>query len=218
MKLAITLLTIFVYANLVLAQNTEQLSVEQQLKEKLKCVITSDLMKAMLDAGKKGDKSIIPDLKKIASRETDSDYNIALYTTKSYAQIALAMLGDEEYLNKIVGDIDGENIFLQNTAMERLAMVNNKLTYKTFYRLLDDTKYRQEIPTEAQLQYAKKIGGVSRVGDVMLEPRSFFAMYFLSKLVANPPTLPNSEKKHSEKLSDIQIWKKWFEEHKELIE
>jgi hypothetical protein len=217
MKLANTIFIILISAFILFAQETD--SKAKQLEAKLNSgSITAETYKAILEAGKSGDKSFIPYLKTLASRETTTDYDTALHTIKSYAQIALATLGDEEYLNKIVKEVDGENIFLQNTAMERLAMVNNKLTYKTFYRLLDDTKYRQEIPTEAQLQKAKELGATSRIGDVMLEPRSFFAMELLSKLVTNPPTSPNLEKKHSEKVSDIKLWKKWFEEHKELID
>lgn len=213
MKLANTILIIAMSTFVLFAQETN--SKARQLEAKLNSgSITAETYKAILEAGKSSDKSFIPYLKTLASRETDNDYDRALHTIKSYAQIALAMLGDEEYLNKIVREVDSKDIFLQNTAMERLAMVNNKLTYKTFYRLLEDTKYRQEVPSEGELQAAKEGGYHLRKGDEILVPRSFMVMRILSKMVANPPTCPNL----NEKESDIKLWKKWFEEHKELIE
>jgi HEAT repeat protein len=213
MKLANTIFIILISTFILFAQETD--SKAKQLEAKLNSgSITSETYKAILEAGKSGDKSFIPYLKTLASRETTTDYDTALHTIKSYAQIALATLGDEEYLNKFIRDVDSENIFLQDLAMHKLAMVNNKSTYKTFYRLLDDTKYRQEVPTDAELQAAKEGGYHLRKGDELLVPRSFMVMRILSKMVTNPPTCPNL----NEKESDIKLWKKWFEEHKELIE
>jgi hypothetical protein len=213
MKLANTILIIVMSSFVLFAQSNDTKA--KQLEAKLNSgSITAETYKAILDAGNSGDRSFIPFLKTLASRETTADYDAALHTIKSYAQIALASLGDEEYLNKIVREVDSKDIFLQDTAMERLAMVNNKLTYKTFYRLLDDTKYRQEIPTAEEIKYAKDHGYGLRKGDVILEPRSFFAMYLLSKIISNPPVSCNLELNETH----IKVWKEWFAKHKELIE
>jgi hypothetical protein len=213
MKLANTIIIILLSSLILFAQDND--SKVKQLETQLNSGnITGKEYATILEAGRTGDKSFIPYLKTLASKKTSIYYDMSLHTIKSYAQIALATLGDEEYLNKFIKDATGDNLALQDIGMERLAMVNNKLTYKVFYRLLDDTKYRQEIPTEAQLQYAKEIGGVCRIGDVILVPRSFMVIRLLSKIVVNPPTSPNVEVKES----DIKLWKKWFEEHKELIE
>jgi hypothetical protein len=213
MKFANTILIIVMNSFILFAQDNDTKA--KQLEAKLNSgSITAETYKAILEAGRSGDKSFIPYLKTLASRETDRDYDTALHTIKSYAQIALATLGDQEYLNKIVKEIDGEDIFLQDAAMERLAMVNNKLTYKTFYLLLDDTKYRQELPTAEEIKYAKNQGYELRKGDVILEPRSFFAMYLLSKIISNPPVTCNLELNETH----IKIWKEWFAKHKELIE
>ena len=150
-------------------------------------------------------------MKKLADRPNSKT---ELYSIPSYAEIALATLDEKPYLDAIIADVDGPDIFVQNVAIQKLAKVGGKRAFKTFVRLLDDTKYRQEVPTEEDLQRAKRIGATLRKGDEILEPRSFLVMKLLATMVANPPVSPgtNPNEKH------IAVWKKWFKEHPEMIQ
>ena len=183
-----------------------------QLKEKFRNGVTDESLKAILDAGDSANPAIIPYLKQLAL-QTDSD--LLVKSIPSYAQIALAKLGEESYLLPIVKKLDDPDIFVQDVSIQRLSLVGGKRMYREFYRLLDDTKYRYEDVAEVDLQKMRDLGATGlRKGDQILEPRSFAVMKLLSKMVGNPPVycdIPPSEK-------HISLWKKWFEEHKELID
>lgn len=182
-----------------------------QLKEKIDKSITTESLNSILEAGKSGDKSFVPYLKKLASQK---DSKFVLDTVSSYAQIALARLGEEDYLSAIVKDVDNENIFLQDIAIRKLAYIGGKSAFKEFYRLLNDKEFRVEKLTPEDIQKINETGLSSRKGDEVLEPRSFLVMKILSKMIDNPPVSPDTQP--SEK--DINIWKAWFKEHKDLIE
>lgn len=137
-----------------------------------------------------------------------------LNTVPSYAQIALAMLGEKKYLSEIIDQVDDKNIFVQNVGIRKLAYVGGKIAYKTFFRLLDDTKYRVETPTLQEIENARKNGYGIRKGDELVEPRSFLVMELLAKMVSNPPVSPNMKPD----IQHIQIWKGWFEINKQLIQ
>jgi hypothetical protein len=211
MKLLSFALIIFSFTSINFAQNAEQNFKIRQLDEKLKIGITPDSLNAILEAGKSGDRSFIPYLRKLALQPENSD---ALHTASSYAQIALASLGEEEYISSILKQVDDENIFRQNIGIQKLAYVKGKIALKTFYRLLDDTKYRVETLSPKEIEYAKKNGLGIRKGDEMLEPRSILAMEMLVKIVPNPPISPGVKPT----IQDIEIWKQWFITNKYLIE
>ncbi len=182
------------------------------LREKLKRGETREALEAILEAGKSGDKAFVPYLKELASRP---DFGPSIYTLPSYAQMALAKLGEEPYLSAIIKDLDSTNIFAQDRAIERLGKVGGRPAFKEFFRLLDDKKYRSETVTDADIAKMREIGAtVMRKGDQILEPRSFLVMKLLSTLVENPPVSPDAIP--TEK--DIPIWKVWFDKHRSLFE
>lgn len=139
---------------------------------------------SILEAGKLGDKTLIPYLKTLAANGS------------TWAQMALAKLGETEYLNQILAEIDDENPSVQDRAMEKLRYVGGKGAFKKFYELLDDTAPRL---TESHC--------------VIFFTRSTMAMFFLRKMVDNPPTQNTNP---SDK--NISLWKDWFERNKHLIE
>ena len=195
---------------LLLLSSTFAQSVKQ-LEEKLNNGTTSDALESILEAGKSGNKTFIPYLKKLALQPADS---INIHTISSYAQIALAGLGEKAYLSAIIGDVDNENIFLQNVAIQKLALVGGKPAFKVFFQLLDDKEYRVEKLTPQDERKIQETGQFSRKGDEVLEPRSFLVMRLLSKMTDNPPV--PCDVQPSEK--EILIWKEWFGNHRYLIE
>ena len=182
------------------------------LQEKLKQGVTADTLNEILEVGKSRDKAVIDYLITLAS-QPDSGSNIN--TVPSFAQIALARLGQEPYLSSIIRDVESENIFIQAQAIQKLGKVGGKPAFKEFYRILDDLEYRSEKVTAKDLALMREVGAVAmRKGDEILEPRSFLVMKLLSTIVENPPVAPDTTP--TEKL--IPIWKAWFANHKELIQ
>jgi len=182
-----------------------------QLQAELDKGVSEDALRAILAAGKSGDKNFIPLLKKLAKQPRSRE---ELNSVSSCAQIALAKLGQEEYLKAIIADVDSGNIFFQDVAIQKLAKVGGRSAFRVFFELLDDNKYRAEVPTAEEIQRAKQMGAVIRKGDEILEPRSFLVMRLLANIVDDPPVIrdiaPNE--------NSILLWKNWFENHKYLIE
>ena len=141
--------------------------------------------KSILEAGSSGDKTLVPYLKTLAAKDSP------------WAYMALAKLGETEYLNQILTEVDAENPSIQDRAMEKLSYVGGKAAFKKFYELLDDITPRQ---TESRC--------------VVFFTRSVMAMFFLRKMVENPPT----STRHSGNSKDIALWKEWFITNKHLIE
>ena len=162
------------------------------LAEKIK----TEGRQAILNAGTSQDKTIIPYLKTLALKD---DY--------SAIQMALAKLGETEYLNQIILETESPNISDQNFAIRKLAYVANKKAYTKLYSLLDNTKEREN----DKRHISKSDCGLCC--DVMVFSIASEVVRVLSKTIPNPPV-----KSYFGTDEDIELWKKWFEEHKELIE
>src|ERR1035437_3078773 len=182
----------------------------KELADKIKTRSTHESMEAILAAGRSGNKNFIPFLQTIAEPE---EVSYAFKTIPSYAQVALAMLGEKGYLWLILQEVDSEDIFLQNTGIEKLSLVGGPTAFKTFFRLLDEVQLRREKASAEDLEYARIHGFTLRTGDEILEPRSILAMRKLSTMVIDPPVSPAA----SPTLDDIKIWKEWFIQHQDLI-
>jgi hypothetical protein len=115
-----------------------------------------------------------------------------------HADTALAKSGRTEYLTKILSQTDkSKNIWIRYEAVKKLILIGNKIAYKRLLELLDDTS----VPLESS-------------GDAQFVPIAEFVIHKLSEVVANPP----NQKDIYDTDKVILIWKKWFEEHKELTE
>jgi hypothetical protein len=114
------------------------------------------------------------------------------------ADTALAKSGRTEYLTKIIRQTD-KNSRIQDRyiAIRKLILIANRDSYQRLYELLDDT----EVP-------------VSPSGDEIYQSIASLVINQLSQTVSNPPALRNIY----DTTQRIKIWKKWFEEHKELTE
>jgi hypothetical protein len=115
----------------------------------------------------------------------------------SYADVALVRMGKTEYLKPLIDQtLLSEDWDVRYTAIKKLALTENKLAYKRLYELLDDTKtYKSD-------------------SDEVFSTMPQIVMSELSEIVSNPPNL----KSVYETDKRILLWKKWFEEHKELTE
>ena len=161
---------------------------------------------SILDAGRSGDSTLIPYLKTLTSRGTP------------WAQMALAKLGEAEYLNQILSEVDAEDPGKQDRGMEKLLYVGGKEALKKLYQLLDDTSPRENPVCKKETEEFKKKhpegGKCGFCCDVIYFSRSSSAILILSKMIDNPPTKFGSwgTKK------DIAIWKEWFIVNKHLID
>jgi HEAT repeat protein len=183
-----TILLAVIFALLILpcsAQEQNQIMSDsaKELAEKIK---TGDY-ESILEMGTSGDRTIIPYLKVLASKESK-------WIVHDNAQMALAKLGEKEYLNQILAEVDAESPDIQDKAMKKLSYVGGKAAFKKFYELLDDNDPRQ-----------------SESPCIIFFTRSTTAMFFLREMVANPPTTKAGAEY-------IRIWKEWFDQNKHLID
>lgn len=118
--------------------------------------------------------------------------------SRSFADVALIKLGKTEYLSHIIDQTrKEETLATRYYAIRKLVLIKKKEAYKRLYELLDET----EIPN-------------CELDDESYAPISTVVMGELSKVADNPPTkkgLFPDEK-------SIFLWKKWFTDHKKLIE
>lgn len=161
---------------------------------------------SILDAGMSGDKSLIPYLRTLTSKGTP------------WAQMALAKLGEVEYLNQILAEVDAADPAIQDRAMEKLTYVGGKEALRKLYQLLDDTSPRENPNCKKGTEEFKiKHPDGGKCGfccDVIFFSRSSTAILILSKMVDTPPT--NVGNWGTEK--DIKRWKEWFLVNKHLID
>ena len=109
-------------------------------------------------------------------------------------EVALVSLGESEYVDKTIGELKSKDTTVQSYAVWKLARFKTKDSYKKLYELLDDNTNRQ--------------GPVNDYTDYIIPPLSLVAMEELSSTVDDPPKDQYS----------VVAWKKWFENHKELIQ
>jgi hypothetical protein len=114
------------------------------------------------------------------------------------ADVALAKAGRTEYLTQILNQTDkSKDERTRGEAVRKLFLIGNKVAYRRILELLDDTS--------SPPSPSNDVGLISMSEDIM---------YALAETVSDPPSLKNvydTDKK-------ILLWKKWFEEHKELTE
>jgi hypothetical protein len=173
-----------------------------ELDSLLKAGINQDSLNAILRVGKSQKREFIPYLEKLAAEPSSP---LVFQTPKTYAEIALAKLGEKKYLDLILQQIDGENIFVQDVAIRKLAYVGGDIAYNSFYKLLDDCNPRWEKPNTGADQNSKTV--YSRRGDQHLEPRSFVVMRILGELVKDPPVDVLAEPS----VDNARVWKIWLE-------
>jgi hypothetical protein len=114
------------------------------------------------------------------------------------ADTALAKAGINKYLTKILKQTEkSEDMDTRYDAVRKLTLIGNKIAYKRLLELLDDTL----VP-------------VSSSNDYIYTPIWSTVMRELTETVSDPPNLKGIYDSDELRL----IWKKWFDEHKELTE
>lgn len=164
--------------------------------------VNSGDTKAILEAGKTGDQTIVPYLKKLAKGKNGRKSSL-------YAEVALVQLGEAEYLIKIIaettkveGELDNNDYIVQNEAIEKLSLLaadGNKQAFRELYELLNDTAPRQTARPSNDLRFL---------------PRSFVVMDQLANIVENPP----AKSLFAYDIDSIPLWKAWFAKNNHLIE
>lgn len=182
--------------NSVSAQNDAISNLKQQIEEGN----SKAILEVLSEPYKAQDAQLKPFLRKLASDEKQR----VIYDSPSYyAQIALAKLGEQDEIEQIYSEVDVKDSGYL-VGMKKLFLVGGKTAIKKFYLLLDDNTQ-----VEIKKDYSKP---EVPVNDVFYYPKSTMAIYYLSKLVDNPPTrsgVPSNK---------VSLWKEWFEKHKELIQ
>lgn len=203
-----TFLLLAVLVGNALAQNESLSATAQYLESQVK----EGDYKAIAKAADSGDMTLIPHLKKLASDiKARNNSNSPAFQ----AHIALAKLGNKEAMQEILNEVDAENPDVQDKAMKKLSYVGGKKAFRKFYQLLDDTSARENPQCKIDIENFNKNhpegGNCGFCCTVIYFSRSIMAMFFLSKMVDNPPTT---------KLGDtyLQIWKEWFEKNKSLVD
>lgn len=164
---------------------------------------------SILVAGDSNDKCLIPYLRTLSSKNTG---------VGRYAQIALAKLGDEKAVKDILDEVDFELANEKSTeskfqGIEKLSMVGGKVAFRKFYKILCDAKPLPETTNE-QNEPSHRTRKLKPKG----YPLSVYVvMTHLKGMVSNPPNL--SSRNNINFVDDlINHWKKWFEDHKYLID
>jgi hypothetical protein len=206
-----TFLLLTVLVGNALAQTEEQSTTTEVLKSKVQ---KGDYL-AIEKAGESNDLTLIPYLKQLASNvNARSNFN----TSAFQAHIALAKLGNKEAMQEILAEVDADNPDVQDNAMKKLASVANNEAFQKFYQLLDDSSERENPQCKINIENFKKNHpegeNCNLCCDVIFFPRNTMAMFFLTKMVGNPPAIKGLAR--TEKA--IAIWKEWFAKNKPWIQ
>lgn len=144
--------------------------------------------------------------------------------------MALAKLGEREYLNQILAEVDSEEPRVQDRGIEKLAYIGGKESFRKFYQLIDDTNPRENPECEKDVkafeEFKKTHPEVENCGfccDEAFFDRSTTVIITLHKILKDYPDIPPrylEKNSHPERWGKEQIilWKAWFENHKDLIE
>ncbi len=215
-KMILAQLLILIISTIVFAQENSQRYEEEakqrksdceqreaDLQQILKQSNTARILKAKLDAGNykmisevasANDKSLVPYLRWIVKGAKQITYDSS---DEFQAQIVLIKLGDEQTFNSVVAELDSDNYYLQDAAVRKLANAGTKASFRKLYELLDRTTKRN----------------VSISDDGLSSSISDAVIYELQHKVKDPPRSESNSI-----VNGIQLWKDWFEKHKELIE
>jgi hypothetical protein len=203
----LSLLMVFVIG--VNAQEQELSWTAKRLKEQ----VEQSNIKAILESADSGDVTLIPYLKQLSSNlEGRNNQNHSAF----YAHIALAKLGDDEAIQQILAEIDDESPRIQSNGMYKLSLVGGKFAFRKFYKLLDDTKPREDTDCLKMFEeHNKKYPENQRSPycHVIYFNKSVTVMGYLIKMVENPPikTFYGTQK-------EINLWKNWIKKNKYLID
>lgn len=163
---------------------------------KLSTSIKEGNYQPILDAGSSGDRSLIPFLRSIADE------------SKPWVQMALAKLGEKEFFDQILTEVDSEDPNVQDRGMVKLQYIGGHRGFRTLYRLLDDESSRRNPSCESTKDGGTENATDSRGGecDVVFFPRSAVSMQLLSKMLPPPPLLSKS----MDLKQRSRIWKEWL--------
>jgi hypothetical protein len=206
-KLIVLFLLMFL-VSAVYAQEQELSWTAKRLKEQVK----NGEYKVILEAADTSDITLIPYLKQLTSNsEGRKNHNHPSF----YAHVALAKLGDDEAIQQILAEVDNKSPAIQSSGMHKLSLVGGKVAFRKFYELLDDTKPREDTDCQKMFEEHNKKHPENKLSPychVMYLSRSVTAMFYLKKMVENPPvkTFYGTQK-------EIDIWKEWFKKNNHLV-
>lgn len=139
---------------------------------------TNEEVQILQDAVKSDDRSIVPYLK--ARR----DFGLG---PAQHIDIALVALGETQYVDLAIEELNSEDPVVRYYAVWRLARFKTKASYQKLYELLDDVKNRDPVPDD----------------DQPIETMSWVTKDILYSAVDDPP---------SDKYG-TKAWKKWFKKN-----
>ena len=194
----------------VLQEKINQAASLSKAARELRTKLENGFKNAAFDAVKSDDATLIPLLELYA----DNGISQNIYSVETLrgmpwleeyhkqingdADAALAKAGRTDYLMRIIAQTDKSKYYvIREEALRKLFLIENKAAYRRILELLDDTT----VPP-------------SPSSDVGLISISEGIMYKLADTVSDPPNLKgiyDTDKK-------ILLWKKWFEQHKELTD
>lgn len=118
---------------------------------------------AIVEAGRTGDKAVIPYLKALVAANDSRSYEV---------EIALVHLGNNEYFSKTVVELSSEDPGVRYYAIGKLSRFKTKEAYRKLYELLDDDTDRDDNPKD----------------DAIIRTNAEVVKDWLASTVENPPT------------------------------
>lgn len=201
-------------ANLDLMKKINQAASLSKAAGELRIKLNNRVKNVAVDAIKSGDVTLIPLLELYADNGIQRmSYSELTRRTEPWiieshkqdngdADVALAKSGRTEYLTKILSQTDkSKDIRIRYEAVRKLSLIGNKAAYKRLLELLDDISIPPS--TSNASDFDELYSSISNV-----------VMNSLTETVSEPPNL----KDIYETDKRVLLWKKWFEEHKELTE
>jgi hypothetical protein len=163
----------------------------------LKVQIEQGDKEAILELGRRGDRSVIPFLKTYL-QSSENDYG----SVGANAQMALAKLGEDAQFQEILHKLDSDDPWVQNDAVEKLVYVGDPRAIKALVKLIkaDDNRMRTS----------------DKAHDVLSPPLSHIAVRALARIVPNPPVGFDGNIGFLRR-EDIRLWEAWAKEHPELL-
>lgn len=213
MKVTSKLLGLFLLVTIVANVNAQEQELSWTAK-RLKEQVDLSNNKAILEAAKTGDVTLLPYLKQLSSRlESRSNSNHAAF----YAHVALAKLGDVEAIKQILEEINNESSRIQGNGMYKLKLVGGKVAFRKFYELLDDSRPREN--TDCIKMYEEHNAKhpedqrSPNCDDVIYFSKSVTVLFYLRSMVDDPPT-----RRFSGAKQEIDLWKAWIKNNGYLMD
>jgi len=126
-------------------------------------------------------------------------------------RLRLAQAGDTEERERIFSELKSPVGAERIAAFEDTAAIGDQEAIVQLASLLEDST------SGGRMSYRQKDGTIAVARDVIIDPPRFMAAQKLAEMIENPPVPPLGTEKHYYTEEDVETWRMWWEENRNLF-